>query len=90
MRSLKQLFQVMLEHQNLFQSGMCQWIFWLHCKNIISTEERNILVIYIKNHRPITLFYLLSPFHDYHDYYWQPKNIKPRVRWIKKQIKKLK
>ncbi len=82
-RSIVQLLQVMIANQNLFLNGMCNWINTLQKDNIISRDERNMLFKYIQNNKPF--FYRLTR-NEY--YYWKPKKIKPRLRWIRKHIHK--
>lgn len=77
MRSLKELFELMLNHQNLFNTGICNWYYRLHSRELITWKEYWLIDDYIKNN-----------FRK--DGYAFPKGeIEPRIKWIKKQIKKL-
>lgn len=90
-RTIKELFEVMLENQNHFRCGICAWITDLRLFELINYEEGIILKEYIKNNRP-SKFYSWEVFIQHitkNTYYWKFGNLKPRVKWIKKQIKKL-
>ena len=91
MRTTKELLEVMLEHQDKFRLGLCIWTQELRLYRIISFSECVHLKDYIKNNRPSTF----SSW-DYFKYsfsgsrfYWEASEIKPRIKWIKKHIKKL-
>ena len=80
-RTIKELLELLLENQHLFDSGLCIWAFELSTECQISIQEENMLYMYIKNNRPINLRYFKG-------YYWPIGNIKPRIEWIKEHIKK--
>jgi len=80
-RTIKELLELMLEHQGYFLTGLCMWSISLYHFKIINCEEEKILYRYITFHRPINLRY-------FNDYYWEKCDIKPRLHWIKKHIKK--
>ena len=73
----------MLENEKFFTYGLCAWVNDLNMHRIINSTEWDILRKYIQDHRPWYSSLLYSG-----DYYWTPGNIKPRIRWIKKHIKK--
>jgi hypothetical protein len=83
-RTIKELLQLMLEHQELFSGGFCFWVRSLYWDNIMTQEERNTLDKYIKENRPKNLSWLLAD-----AFYWKSGNIKPRIKWIKKHIARL-
>ncbi len=81
MRTIKQLLQLMLEHQEYFEKGlcMCKWIEELYIDRIIEFEEWNALNKYIGKYRPVT-----KPVWDV----WWPKGqLRPRLEWINEHIK---
>jgi len=91
MRTTKELLELMLERQDKFRLGLCIWNQELKLCNIISSHEYSHLKNYIRNNKP-------SRFSswDYFKYsfsgsrfYWEASEIKPRIKWIKKHIKKL-
>jgi len=93
MRSTKELLQILLDHieELLYLGGnlgLCDLTGALGSRNIISTEESFHLWGYIQTHRPINLHYIMSAFHD-DQYFWKAGRIKPRIKWLKQQIKKL-
>lgn len=83
MRSEKELFELMLEHQDMFRDGLCHWFLCLWAHNLISDEESLLIDRYIKNNKPFLSLFRTD------DYYWSMCNIEPRIKWINKQIKKL-
>lgn len=89
-RKIKKLLQVMLDNTTLFEYGLCQWVSVLYIKNIINWNERMLLDKYISNNKPFNykIRLLFSPFCN-HTYYWKKGKIEPRIKWIKKHIKKL-
>ncbi len=82
-RTIKELLTVMLENIH-FESGLCWWICNLYWKGIISSKEYHILKDYVLSNKPITFYRMFGKL----DYYWRVGNINPRIRWIKKHIKK--
>jgi hypothetical protein len=90
MRSIKELLELMLQHQELFKSGLCHWVGRLHCHGVylISFDEYYVLKRYIKENRPSKYFSLVAYKHRNSDFYWELGCIHPRIKWIKKHIKK--
>jgi hypothetical protein len=87
MRSIKELLQVMLDNQDLFTSGLCNWAIRLYYKDIISYEESKLLDSYIENNRPSKYSSLKAYKARKTWWYWPHGEIKPRLKWIKKHIK---
>jgi hypothetical protein len=73
----------MLANPQLFETGLCRWVTSLYCANLITFDETNVLSEYIEANEP-----------DDRDitniYYWRVRDIEPRIKWLKKHIKKLK
>ncbi len=91
MRNFKELGEVLLENQDLFQSGLCHWIDNLKDDNKITKEERDKLKIKIDYNRPtrkiINIIYNPDKIKHYQNsYYWKRDEIKPRIKWIKKHL----
>jgi hypothetical protein len=89
MRSIKELLQVMLQHKDLFEKGMCHWVGTLHQKDIITESEAETLSEYIRYNR--LNYFSWSNFirgHEPGAYYFPKGKIKPRIYWIKRHIKK--
>jgi hypothetical protein len=83
-RTIKELLQLMLEHQELFRKGLCNWKAVLFHKNIITINESISLAMFIDDNRPKNFYWLIKD-----NYHWKPDNIKPRIKWIKKHIARL-
>lgn len=84
-RSINELLKHMLEHQENFKSGLCRWIdnLYLRWEDEIIFNERTKLEKYIEENRPKNIYWLMKK-----DYYWKENDINPRIKWIKKHIKK--
>jgi hypothetical protein len=88
-RSIKELLQIMLKKQDYFGNGLCRWADNLYRNYFINYKERKIIRNYIDNNRP-SMFSSIDAFKYRTDgYYWEPENIKPRIKWLKKHISKL-
>jgi hypothetical protein len=83
-RTIKELLQLMLEHQGLFRDGLCYWARILYYTDKITFEEHSALYKYINENRPKNLSWFFRS-----AYYWKYGNIKPRIKWIKKHIARL-
>ena len=88
-RSIKELLEVMLENQELFNGGLCSWAWYMYREDKITFEEYRILDCYIRENRPSKFSSLEAWNYQNRGYYWKYNNIKPRIKWIKKHIKKL-
>jgi hypothetical protein len=88
-RNIKKLLELMLRNQNCFSGGLCRWttIMWKY--KIISDLELNTLRLYIQENRPSKFSSIDAWNYRNHEYYWKSYNIKPRIKWIKRHIKKL-
>lgn len=80
-RSINELLWLMLYHQEEFRSGLCEWVDEMYYH--ITFGESRKLEKYIKENRPKNIYWLIKD-----DYYWEFGDIKPRIKWIKKHIKK--
>ena len=88
-RSIKELLKVMLNKQELFKGGLCSWAAMLCWKKHINKKEYVLLNTYITDNRP-SIFSSVDAFmHTTNLFYWKKGNIVPRIKWIKKHIKKL-
>ena len=86
MRNIKELLTVMLENERLFNHGLCTWVSNLQIYGYITSGEYGVLHKYVKNNVPFLVKLKLG----YHmsGFWWKSDNIKPRIKWIKKHIKK--
>ena len=88
MRTIKELLELMLDHQELFYSGLCAWNISLNNKNLIGNLEYFYLQDYINTHRPSKYSSLQAYNSRKYRFYWPNGDIKPRIKWLKKHIKK--
>jgi hypothetical protein len=89
-RSIKELLQLMLDNQNLFKEGLCSWNNELYWSCLITRREHDILRNYIRYNRP-SIFSSIKAFVSRNSgYYWECGDIKPRIKWLKKHINKIK
>jgi hypothetical protein len=87
MRTIKELLQIMLDNQDLFQRGLCGWACRIYEHDIINNEELSELEDYIIDNRP-SKYSSISAFLCQNSlFYWTHGNISPRIKWIKKHIK---
>jgi hypothetical protein len=87
MRTIKELLQVMLDNQDLFETGLCYWVSNLYFSDKIDAIERRLLINYIRDNKP-SMFSSIDAFKNRNkDYYWTKENITPRIKWINKNLK---
>ncbi len=84
MRTIKELLTIMLENKGLFSTGLCLWACDVAHRGLINPEEYYVIVVYIKANKPFTIYRMFAKL----NYYWRPQDIYPRIRWIKRHIKK--
>lgn len=89
MRTIKELLELMLENKNLFRIGLCRWASDLHYSSVkINETEHKVLLDYIREHRP-SMFSSVDAFkYRNKNFYWPAGEWGPRIKWIKKHIKK--
>jgi hypothetical protein len=82
MRNIKELLEILLYavHQDQDFHGMCYTIS--RCLQFTQGEKR-ILTAYLELNRPWHVELLEK------SYWWKEGNKRPRIKWLKKQIKKL-
>ena len=82
-RSINELLWLMLYHHEHFRSGLCVWTDRMHWYDHITWEEQRKLRRYIEENRPKNIYWLIKD-----NYYWEFGDINPRIKWIKKHIKR--
>lgn len=87
-RTIKELLQLMLVNQGYFSEGLCLWNSLLCNKGSITHEERIILHQYIRSNRPSKWLSINAYQYRNSPYYWTFDDIKPRIKWIKKHIRR--
>ena len=80
----------MLDNPQIFNFGLCHWNLMLFGKGIITEDEYNITREYIRDNRPQMFQRNYSYKNRDNTYYWNADNIKPRIKWLKYHINKLK
>lgn len=88
MRSTKELLQLMLDNRSCFTGGLCAWVTVMWCSNIITIGEQQLLMDYIRRNRPNWLSSTNAFKRRNSSYYWEPNVIEPRIKWLKKHIKR--
>ena len=88
MRTIKELLQVMLDNKGEFECGLCNWVTKIFHKGKIDIDEYDLLTCYIEENRPSKWSSLSAYLSRNSCYYWKKGDIKPRLKWIKKHIKK--
>jgi len=88
MRSNKELLELMLKNQHHFTkvSGLCHWVNLVCAHKVITEDEADSLMSLIHWNRPRKKWSSISAYSNA-GFYWEPGKIKPRIKWIKKQIK---
>jgi hypothetical protein len=78
MRTTKELLELMLTRQDLFEIGLCGWVENMRNAGLITDAERLELKGLIREREPND---------SKGGYYWETKILKPRIDWIKERIK---
>lgn len=91
MRTIKELLEVLLDNTKYYATGLCEWAADLKHREIITSEELFVLLHHIERNRPKFSWYNFFRNYDSQSrvFYWPEGHLKPRIEWIKKQIKKL-
>jgi oligoribonuclease (3'-5' exoribonuclease) len=83
MRSTKELLEIMFKNIWRLKMGLCGLIWQLEESGVITSDEHNHMLEYIKKHRPFNLNLICNSV-----YYWKPGASKPRIRWIRRHIRR--
>lgn len=86
-KTIKELLHLMLDHQDLFKSGLCSWNSNLYYHDLITSEEEHKLQRYIDLNKPYIFSSYQAFLNHQNHYYWNKGYIKPRIKWIIKHIK---
>lgn len=89
-RTIAELLKLMIENQDCFYLGLCDWPHNMYrVKKIITMSECIILEDYVKANRP-------SAFSSWDAFkrrnrrlYWPMGDIRPRIKWINQHLNKL-
>ena len=89
-KNIVELLELLLQNQNRFESGLCNWVNSLYFVDIITNDEFRELKTFIKKNRPSKFSSCSAFIKRNSEWYWKENKIKPRIKWIKKHITKLK
>lgn len=53
MRTIKELLQIILDNQNYFSTGLCNWVYMCHLNDLINLEEYLCLRDYILDRKSV-------------------------------------
>jgi len=83
MRTMKELLQLILGNEKLFETGLCRWAVILRLRGLITFEEYLRIINHIFLNKPDHVITALST-------YWWDSGLKElRITWLKEQIKLL-
>ena len=85
MRTTKELLQILLNNERLFTRGLCKLTLDLLVREVITENEYQYIKEYLYSSNVITLRKLFG-----RSYFWKNGEWKPREKWLKSKIKKLK
>lgn len=102
-KELKDLLILLRDHmvENKDEcSGICKAAYCMYTLDIINSNQHSILVKFLGKNLPVRKYrldyiYITNRFYgDYvtskgDEFCWKPFNLKPRLNWLDKQIKKL-
>ena len=89
MKSIIELLELVKANRELMLTGLCSIIYQLYYDNIITTDECNLLMDYIKTNRPVKGSKHYESACADKTWYWSPWKWEPRERWLNAQIRKL-
>jgi len=85
---IKDLLELLLRHEDLFEEGLCLWITTMREHNLFSLEDSYILRNYVWANRPSKYSSIDVWIRRDDPYYWKISELKPRIKWIKKHIRR--
>jgi len=87
MRNIKEILEIMLQHEELFLTGLCNWACNLKVHGHINYEELMRLYKYIQDNRPAKWSGIITLICMNNLHYWPVGWIIPRRKWLKHHIK---
>lgn len=88
-RTEKELLELMLAKKQLITAGLCALNNELFNRRLITDIEYELIQRYVKGNRPSPFSSLSALRCSNSLWYWPRGKVTPRVKWIKKHIKKL-
>jgi hypothetical protein len=85
MRSIKELLKILLEQIKNRDNvkSLCFLYEDLYQEGILNFDESMLLDYYMENNTPTTWYIIIG-----NEFWWKPFKMKPRIKWLKKHIKK--
>jgi len=78
---VKKVLKLLLENQDLFSTGICDWVESLKKINLITETELLWMDDYMKNNIPNSRLFIFG-------FWWNCGEIEPRIEWIEAQLNK--
>ena len=78
---VKKVLKLLLNNQDLFVTGLCDWVENLQKNNLITETELLWIDDYLKNNIPNSRNYIFG-------FWWKMGIIEPRIQWIEAQLNK--
>jgi hypothetical protein len=78
---VEKVLKLLLDNQDLFSTGICDWVISLGKNNIITEDESIFIFVYLKNNIP-------NSRNLFSGFWWNMGEIEPRIEWIQAQLKK--
>lgn len=88
-RTIAELLELMVENQDCFYLGLCDWSHKMYRAKIITMSECIILEDYVKANRPSAFSSWDAFKHRKKRFYWTMNDIHPRIEWINQHFNKL-
>lgn len=85
-QTIEQLLKFMLANPKCFSHGLCGWAYKLCYNNLITKEEKWLLLTYIRKNRPSKYSSVEAYLHREDLYFWKKDRIRPRIKWLKEHI----
>lgn len=86
-RNIEILLKVMYSNQSLLADGLCNLVLRIRAHELITADEKIILLKYIEKNRPSRFSSWDAFVHSGTVYYWSSGKTNPRIKWLIKHIK---
>lgn len=80
---MKEILEILLNNIDRLKTGLCGLAYVLYFSEKINLDQYDEFCLYIKKNRPINFRSLVRDL-----YYWEIGDKKPRIKWLKKHIKR--
>jgi len=79
--TVEKVLKLLLDNQDLFRTGICDWVYSLEQTKLITETETLWMDDYLKNNAPRLRFSMIG-------FWWDCGKIEPRIEWINAQLNK--